>query len=31
MTISVKSWDEVPIANWNLGVDPYTGEPAAQD
>ena len=31
MSISVKGWDEVPIANWNLGVDPYTGEPAAQD
>lgn len=31
MTISVADWDEVPIANWNLGVDPNTGEPAAQD
>ena len=31
MSISVKSWDEVPIANWNLGVDPNTGEPVSQD
>lgn len=31
LSISVKSWDEVPIANWNLGVDPNTGQPVSQD
>lgn len=30
-SISAADWDEVPIANWNLGVDPNTGQPAAQD
>ena len=30
-TISVADWTECPIANWNVGVDPNTGEPAAQD
>lgn len=31
MSVSVKNWDEAPIANWNLGVDPDTGEPLPQD
>ena len=30
-TISVADWTECPIANWDLGVDPNTGEPVAQD
>ena len=30
VSVSVVDWDEIPIANWNLGVDPETGEPVAQ-